>query len=350
MKRYATHKLLLITAISAAGISGALGLVVLFGWHTHNVTLIQVLPAFVPMQYNTALGFLLCGIGILSQSFGNKRLAMAFGGTVAALGFLTLMQYVSGADFGIDQIFMKHYISVETSHPGRMAPNTALCFSLSGLAIIIMSKFSNRYFVGGVLGSIIIALGAVAFFGYFSGVKTAYGWGNLTRMAVHTSAGFIIVGASIFMLAWRDEMPGDIKTIPKWIVFSAGVFLATVTVTLWQALMAQTDTGQSVILPLVVLFSGLIMTVLLILTLLFAQASYRYATDLVQANLKLEAEIVGHKKASDRLGEEIKEHRRDEDELELQYKELKKTNKSFVGRELKMVELKKEIEELKKNK
>lgn len=39
-----------------------------------------------------------------------------------------------------------------------------------------------------------------------------------------------------------------------------------------------------------------------------------------------------------------------EEELQLQYKELKETIKSFVGRELKMVELKKEIKELKKNK
>jgi hypothetical protein len=34
------------------------------------VTLIQVLPAFVPMQYNTALGLLLCGAGLLAVLFG----------------------------------------------------------------------------------------------------------------------------------------------------------------------------------------------------------------------------------------------------------------------------------------
>jgi len=33
-----------------------LGLLVLVGWHTGNRTLVQVLPSFVPMQYNTALG------------------------------------------------------------------------------------------------------------------------------------------------------------------------------------------------------------------------------------------------------------------------------------------------------
>lgn len=42
-----------------------LGVVVLAGWYLHIPTLIQVLPHFVPMQYNTALGFLLAGLGLI---------------------------------------------------------------------------------------------------------------------------------------------------------------------------------------------------------------------------------------------------------------------------------------------
>ena len=42
-----------------------LGLVVIVGWYTGNRTLIQVLPQFVPMQYNTALGFVLSGAALL---------------------------------------------------------------------------------------------------------------------------------------------------------------------------------------------------------------------------------------------------------------------------------------------
>jgi hypothetical protein len=65
-----------IAVIIAAGISTALGGLVLIGWYTHSVPLIQVLPVFVPMQFNTALGFLLCGIGLFSQLSGLKRLAV----------------------------------------------------------------------------------------------------------------------------------------------------------------------------------------------------------------------------------------------------------------------------------
>ena len=43
-----------------------LGLVVIFGWHTDNRTLVQILPQFVPMQYNTALGFVFSGLALLA--------------------------------------------------------------------------------------------------------------------------------------------------------------------------------------------------------------------------------------------------------------------------------------------
>ena len=43
-----------------------LGLAVMIGWHLKLPLVIQIHPSFVPMQYNTALGFLLAGAGLLS--------------------------------------------------------------------------------------------------------------------------------------------------------------------------------------------------------------------------------------------------------------------------------------------
>lgn len=47
---------------AAGGLTSGLGFLVLVGWYIPTVTLIQVVPTFVPMKYNTALGFLLSGI------------------------------------------------------------------------------------------------------------------------------------------------------------------------------------------------------------------------------------------------------------------------------------------------
>ncbi len=69
-----------------------LGLAVIFGWHTGNRALVQILPTFVPMQYNTALGFVFCGTGILLLVFRRERWA-GFAGFLALLvGGLTLVE------------------------------------------------------------------------------------------------------------------------------------------------------------------------------------------------------------------------------------------------------------------
>ena len=117
-----------ILIISIAGLCTMMGLIVLIGWYTNTIEFIQVLPTFVPMQYNTALGFLLAGVGLLASFKDKETLGKIIFSIVGTIGFLTLLEYLVGIDLGIDELFMKHYITVETSHPGRMAPNTALCF------------------------------------------------------------------------------------------------------------------------------------------------------------------------------------------------------------------------------
>lgn len=225
----------------AASTLTVLGLVVLVGWYTRAIVLIQIHPAFAPMQYNTALSFLLSGAGLLMLMSGWSRLGMACGGVVAVIGLLTLVEYILGINLGIDQLLMEHYVTVQTSHPGRMAPNTALCFFLAGTALLMLSRsvqFKVRLLVVGLLGSAIIALGAVAFFGYFNAVETAYGWGQLTRMAVHTSVGFVVLGTGVFAYAWREE-DKKLVGIPLWLPIPVGATVATIAVVLWQALVAQ---------------------------------------------------------------------------------------------------------------
>ncbi len=78
----------------------------------------QVLPAFVPMQYNTAMGFFLYGLGAIALVFDRRGLASVCGIIVGAVGLLTLVEYIFGWDLGIDQLLMEHYITVKTSNPG----------------------------------------------------------------------------------------------------------------------------------------------------------------------------------------------------------------------------------------
>ncbi len=244
--------------VTAAGFS------VMFGWYIHSPALIQILPQFVPMQFNTALCFLLSGVALLASG-RSQRLSVAAGGLVALIGFLTLIQYVLDVNFGIDQLLMKHDITVETSQPGRMAPNTALCFFLYGLANGLFAAFpdiSKRPAIKGVINSIVVALGAVALFGYLFGMEGAYGWGTLTSMAVHTAVSFVFLGVAGCLVAWLET--GFDGSPPNWTPYV--IYISGVTITLCLCLavavelsVIDVETGQphNPLIELLILIAGL---------------------------------------------------------------------------------------------
>lgn len=181
----------LISGLIVLGI----GAVVILGWYASIPQLIQLLPSFSPMQFNTALGFLLAGSSIVSLVLQRHLLSKITGAAVLALGVATLSEYVFFIDLAIDQFFMEHTITTKTSHPGRMAPNTALCFIFTGFALVT-GTYRRSTLVS--ISFIIFLLSVFAIVGYAIKEEWFYGWGNLTRMALHTAIGFIFVSAGLF--------------------------------------------------------------------------------------------------------------------------------------------------------
>lgn len=179
----------------------ALGLAVLIGWYTNNIVLIQLAPDLTPMQANTALGMLLSGLSILFLK-NHRKIVILFSILIFLMSALTLLQYIFGINIGIDQLLLKATITTNTSHPGRMAPNTALCFVLTSLMFFTIA-FSNRFtlsdVVAVVLCTVIGILGLTSLTGYFFGVTLLYAWGNMTAMAMHTASGFLGISFGCFL-------------------------------------------------------------------------------------------------------------------------------------------------------
>ncbi len=113
----------------------------------------------------------------------------------------------------------------------------------------------------GIIGSIIAALGSVALFGYLSGMETTYGWGHLTRMAFHTSAGFVCIGLGVLIFTWRRLSSGKFR-VSKWLAAPACVGSVTIAIVLWQALDAQSSLSSTIsaVVLLVGLFQALLIT------------------------------------------------------------------------------------------
>lgn len=229
---------LYVWVLTASALLLLLGLVLLTGWYTHHLNWIQVGPGLIPMQFNTALGFALSGLGLFTLSTRRLAAAAMLGEITLLLGFLTLIQYLISIDLSIDQLFITAYADITATYPGRMPPNTALCFTLSGLSMLLATLCANNklsYAAIGTLGAIIFGSGSIAFTGYFIGIETDYGWGYLSRMSLFSSIGFIILGLGFFAFAWHHENQTD-PGLPQWLYLPAGIISLTITLAFWQAL------------------------------------------------------------------------------------------------------------------
>ena len=227
-------------ALIAGGLTVAVAIAVIIGWTIRIPLLIQLHPDLVPMQFNTALGMLLCGAGLLLITLKVKRLAMACGLVVASLSVLTALEYLLGVNFGIDQLLMEAYISVKSAHPGRMAVNTAVCFIFTAVTIIVLAwpNPPQKYLLAATyLSGLTLAVAGVAVVGYLMGMDSSHGWGaRMSHMAAHTAGGFVLTHSGLLTLLIRYKAIQNKQAFllqrPSWVaIFSLMmVFIG------WQAL------------------------------------------------------------------------------------------------------------------
>jgi PAS domain S-box-containing protein len=186
----------------------ALGLLVIIGWRAHLTVLLQVVSGRVPMQYNTAIGFLGTGGALVALARGRKRAAFALGAAVFLLTGLTLIQMVTGADLGIDRLFFQPYSVVPDDQPGRMSPVTAVSFVVCGLVLMLAGRPRAHRLLLALAASATCAVGlsaVVALGGSFMHAEVAFGWELQLRVAVHTALGLLLLSA-VLLYRMSDEL------------------------------------------------------------------------------------------------------------------------------------------------
>ncbi len=261
------------------------------GWYTHNTFLIQIQPQWAPMQFNTALGFVLSGLGFFCIHRQARTATILFGTLVSLPGFFILIQYLAGIDLKIDQFFMDAYITTKTSNPGRMAPNAAFTFLITGITFLTTAlyRFSDKSIaVMACLGALIMGSGFTAFLGYLSGLETIYGWGNLTRMAMHTSILFMTLGFGLVSFAVSGTKRFQDA---RWGPWAITILLLVITISFWQGLKAnetqrlqhQTDTS----LPLAILLFGALTAIAVGFSIYLAQFAKSSENRLIDLNKDL---------------------------------------------------------------
>ncbi|MBW4694773.1 MAG: PAS domain S-box protein [Lyngbya sp. HA4199-MV5] len=208
-----------------------IGFGVILGWVFDLSTLKMLLPYLPTMKFNAALCFILSGCSLwlwhqqTSASVAlsgrqwqhSKRIQLvsfnlAFFMTPIAL--LTLIEYGFKLNLGIDQLWMLQPEPVGSlAVPGRMAPNTAVAFLLTGLALMLMSR-SNSYRrsipIGLAQGMVLLVwlISFIGLLGHVYGSVYFYTAGSYTGMALYTAIAFQILSvAMLCALPDRGLMP-----------------------------------------------------------------------------------------------------------------------------------------------
>jgi CHASE3 domain sensor protein len=208
-------------------IVGCLGLLVMASWYAHWQKILQLVPNTAPMQFNTALCFVLSGTGLYLLTTPRLKIAPWLGCAVVLLTIMTLLEYVTGWDLYIDLIFFKPYFEADTTYPGRMSPLAATCFVFIGAAMVLAGgdkKWPHRLAGTGLLACIVGVIGLVALFGFAFGIQSAYGWGAYSRMAVNTALAFLLLSSGLLIRAWQAARRENYNFL-RWVPAAGSVTL-----------------------------------------------------------------------------------------------------------------------------
>jgi len=63
-----------------------------------------------------------------------ETIVVVCGSILAVLSFLTLIEYATGWQLGIDEILVADHGTADEEHPGRPGIGSAICLGLAGLA------------------------------------------------------------------------------------------------------------------------------------------------------------------------------------------------------------------------
>ncbi|MES2707597.1 MAG: response regulator [Verrucomicrobiota bacterium] len=216
----------------------ALGITVLAGWHTGNAALVRIREGFVPMQYPTALCFLVSGMGLFSFALRLPRfLPMVCGAFAGGAGLLLSAEYLTGWNLGFHSL-LAHFPEIPGLVKRSSPPPTAAGFALAGTGILLlrmrMPTAARRLMIW-ILGSSAIALGLMALGGYKLGVRMMFVSGDSIGMAVHSAGGLMVLGMGLLSAQWAgpQRLMED-----RWLPVPVGFGTVVAALMLWQALAA----------------------------------------------------------------------------------------------------------------
>lgn len=259
------------------GSAALIGLLAYAGWAFDIVFLQGIRRDFVTMKPNTAVGILMLGTSVVILGLGQSRRFARISASIlslltAAIGALSLAEYIFAADFGIDQLlFREHPVAIETWSPGRMALITSVCFLIVGVALHMIAAEYRR--IKRLPDFFLSATALIALFvllGYAFDERALRNLNMYGAMALHTAAAFLLICLGSFALRPSEGIVASVFTSAPGGMMLRWVLPAAVTVPILVGWLRWTGEkqglyGTGVGVALSVVITILLLTILVLL-------------------------------------------------------------------------------------
>jgi PAS domain S-box-containing protein len=194
------------------------GVSVCIGWWLRIPILVQLFPD-APTHFNTALIFILLGVGELGLVLRRRAVVTAMAAVMTCVAGAELAEYALDMKLGIDTLLAVPFVGLDAPYPGRMSGNTIACFLLVCAAQLLMSR-ADRDAGAATTAAVILksmagGIAFIAMLGYLVGLKSAYGWTDSVGMSIRTCAGFLLIFIARITALWQRDIV-DKPSLPRW--------------------------------------------------------------------------------------------------------------------------------------
>lgn len=158
----------------------------------------------ISIQPNATVCVMLSGLAVLALAFRRMMFARTAGAAVGLIGGATLLQYISGLNFGIDELLMfgREWGRVGVVAPGRMGPPGSLCWTLIGPALVLAASPPGskvrKLAIPAALATLTVS--SISTISYVYGASVLYTMPRLTVIAFQTALFIMAVSVGILVL------------------------------------------------------------------------------------------------------------------------------------------------------
>jgi PAS domain S-box-containing protein len=194
---------------AAAVLTMLIGAVALIGWLS-DLEWLKSIYGDITMKANAAIALMLMGASLWTLPIANHQAARRIGqicaATAALIGLLTLTEHVLGWNLHIDQLlFTEPPGALATTSPGRMGITASSCFTMFGIAMLLLYRKQAVSFAQGL--SIVSGFWALlAITGYAYGAEALFGIAQYTGIALPTAIALFVLCLGILGASFNDGM------------------------------------------------------------------------------------------------------------------------------------------------